>query len=318
MKIFGKTDNKEPVSILGKWAKQKVGRCWAPGLDCKNKPIRAHSVQNARILESIQVDGHVMGIEIFLKNGELHSGFRKIGRNKATIFRGLCSQHDTKIFSHLDENVLELDDDKTRLLLTWRAITHEMAAKMEQAFNFQGEYQKKNDAGLIDGNTPDPMGMEAVMWMKVLYDFHQYREEHITPAVFLDQRHRLIFKSFVIAGTGDVLATSSFFVEQGHPNREPSYISVNAFPMSGNTMVLFTVARKDLGVMMPIIRSLVVKKELCPVRFSAFLLSRIQNFVIAPTHFEQWSEKKVHAIEEAFASTVDSSWLEPKEIYNLF
>jgi len=282
MKIFGKTDNKKPVSILGKWAKQKTGRCWAPSLDCENAPIRAHSMQNARILESIQEDGHVIGIEVFLKSGELHVGFRKIGRNKATTFLGLCSHHDTEIFSHLDQNLLDLNDDKTCLLLTWRAITHEMAEKMEQGVKFQSEYQ-------------------------------------VTPTIFSNQKRRLLFKRYVIKGTGALLATSSFFVVQGHLNREPSYISVNAFPINGDTMVLFTILRKDLGVVMPIIRSLLVKRELCPIRFSAFILSRVQNFVLSPSHFSQWSAEKVNAIEKAFASSgMDSDWLEPKEIYNLF
>ena len=84
-------------------------------------------------------------------------------------------------------------------------------------------------------------------------------------------------------------------------------------------MVLFTILRKDLGVVMPIIRSLLVKRELCPIRFSAFILSRVQNFVLSPSHFSQWSAEKVNAIEKAFASSgMDSDWLEPKEIYNLF
>ena len=319
MKVFDKSENKEPVAILSRWAKQKTGRCWAPQMDCKDVPIRAHSVQNARVLESIQVDGHVIGIEVFLKNGELHVGFRKVGRNKATTFLGLCNSHDTEIFSHLDLNELDLNDEKTCLLLTWRSITHEMAAKMEQGVKFQSEYQSKIDAGETDGNTPHPMGMEAVLWMKVLYDFFQYREENVSPAIFSEQRHPLIFKKFVISGTGAILATSSFFVEQGQPNREPSYVSVNAFPMDGNTVVLFSVARKDLGVVMPVIRSLIVKRKLCPIRFSAFLLSRVQNFVISPHHFSQWSQEKVDAIEKAFASTVvNTNWVDANELHNLF
>ena len=122
---------------MNKWTKHKIGRCWAPGMECENAPIRAHSVQNSSILDSIQSNGHVVGIETFLQSGELHSGFREIGRNKATTFRGLCNEHDTNIFAHLDRNELNLNDKQTCLLLTWRAITHEMAEKMNAAMGFQ-------------------------------------------------------------------------------------------------------------------------------------------------------------------------------------
>ena len=319
MKVFDRTENNKPASILGKWVKQKTGRCWAPGMKCENPPIRAHSVQNANMLESIQVAGQVVGIESFLKNGELHVGFRKIGRNKATVFRGLCNPHDTEIFSHLDQNALDLSDETTCLLLTWRAITHEMAAKMEQAANFQSEQQKLIDEGLIDKNTPNAMGMEAVSWMKVLHDFFQYRETQVTPAIFLGNRHRLLFKRYVIAGTGPIFATASFFAEQGYLNRGPGYIAVNAFPMNGDTMVLFTIAREDLGIVMPKIRSLLKNKKLCPILFSAFLLGRVSNFVISPTHFAKWSDDKVRAIEKAFISTImDSKQLDAEQVHNLF
>jgi len=84
-------------------------------------------------------------------------------------------------------------------------------------------------------------------------------------------------------------------------------------------MVLFTIAREDLGIVMPKIRSLLKNKKLCPILFSAFLLGRVSNFVISPTHFAKWSDDKVRAIEKAFISTImDSKQLDAEQVHNLF
>ena len=319
MKLFDKPENKENLALFGQFTKGQHGRCWAPGLDCMGVPIRAHSVQNAIVLQAIQSKGHVIGIETFLKGGELHGGFRKIGRNKATTFRGLCSEHDNKIFATLDAGNLDLTDKMTCALLTWRAITHEMAAKMDVGWKFQAQYNAKIESGEIDKNTPDPLGMEAVLWMKVLYDFYNYREENLTPYIFSKQPSKMLYKNFIIKNTGPIIASSSFFVVKTKANGEPSHTAVNIFPYGDDTHILFSICRTELGQVMPIIRSLHYKGLICPVKLSAFLLSRVQNFVIAPNHFFAWNQDKISLIVRAFLETVtNESFIPPDNGINLF
>ena len=47
-------------SFFFKRQKRNFEGCLHPSLTCKRPPIRAHSIQNERVLDLIQQDGHVM------------------------------------------------------------------------------------------------------------------------------------------------------------------------------------------------------------------------------------------------------------------
>ena len=171
MKLFPAPPDNRFLSMKAEIGNTNKGRCWAPLTDCKNPPIRAHSVQNSRILEALQENGVISKIESVVKNKETHLEFKKVGRNKATTFRGFCSEHDAALFKLLDEEPMGTLSQRQKALLTWRAISHEMADKMAMGFNFQDQYRKAIARGEASPDEPHPLGMEAVAWMKVLYDF---------------------------------------------------------------------------------------------------------------------------------------------------
>jgi hypothetical protein len=49
----------EDIQIFVKAQKEDFAKCLPPSMDCDENPIRAHSIQNARVLDLIQTDGHV-------------------------------------------------------------------------------------------------------------------------------------------------------------------------------------------------------------------------------------------------------------------
>jgi hypothetical protein len=317
MKIFDTPEDKSILSELADIVRTDHGRCWAPGLKCGQKPIRAHSVQNSKILERLQNNGAVSKIEIKVLNGETHIQFENVGRRKATTFRGLCGEHDALLFKKLDLEPLDDLSNDQKVLLTWRAITHEMAEKMAMAYNFQAKYQMRLKNGLVDGNSFDPFGAEAVAWLKVLYDSYNYREEFVTPILDGNQTvKRLIFKEFRISNTGPRIAASSFFTMDEY---EQTHLAINVFPSHNDTVILFGIARPDVSKVMPILRSLLFRGKINTVALSSLMLSRLHNFVMPPSVVARWSNEKRLAIEETFSSTIDNYEIaEPTQIIDLF
>ena len=319
MKVFGKPDAPDFYNLVGDLNGRQIGRCWAPVMGCDSEPIRAHSVQNSRILEQLHRNGQVVGIQSFLKSGEFHLAFKEIGRNKATTFRGLCSRHDQQLFEHIDSAPLDLSDGLTCDLLTWRAITHEMAEKMDMGGKIQRQYKSKITSGELEQDTVHPLGMEAIKWWMVLYEFHRYRQKYATPRNLLRGKNKMLHKRYVIPDTGAIIASSSFFVLSSKDGESGSHVAVNVFPKDGDSHVLISCCRDEVRYVMPFIRGLLDRKKLCPIKFSAFLLSRVQNIVISPNHFEAWDADKILAMELAFSLTAENeNWITSDEILNLF
>ena len=76
----------------------KYEMCLGPDNECEGSIIRAHSVQNSRVLELIQESGHVI-MPRLVSSFDRGAGFRfeSVGRNEATTFTGLCQKHDREL-----------------------------------------------------------------------------------------------------------------------------------------------------------------------------------------------------------------------------
>jgi hypothetical protein len=66
--------------------KRVYAKCLYGDLKCEKKPIDAHSIQNANVLELVQTKNHVLMPDFRLVNGEPKLAFVKIGRNDASTF----------------------------------------------------------------------------------------------------------------------------------------------------------------------------------------------------------------------------------------
>src|ERR1700720_3045384 len=101
---------KEDIQLFVKAQKKGYAKCLAPSMDCDEEPIRAHSIQNSRVLNLIETEGHVIMPRYRLVNGEPTMEFAKVGRNNASTFTGLCSKHDAELFKAIDTEPLDVDN----------------------------------------------------------------------------------------------------------------------------------------------------------------------------------------------------------------
>src|SRR5580658_6448922 len=132
-----------------------INRCLEPSESCTNPAIRAHSVQNAAVMDLLHRAGHVKALTHDRHNAESFALiWRDVGRNLATTFEGFCSTHDSSLFAPIDTSPLDLSDREQLFLYAYRAVARELLTSMEAAVKIQSMYQQRVEAGIDKGNEP--------------------------------------------------------------------------------------------------------------------------------------------------------------------
>lgn len=119
-------------SFFFKTQKKNFEGCLHPSFTCKRPPIRAHSIQNRRVLDLIQQDGQVRMPRYKIKGDKRALEFESVGRNQASTFTGLCSQHDNALFKVIDSEPLNVDNDEHLRLV---AFFEKMSAQWREEQN---------------------------------------------------------------------------------------------------------------------------------------------------------------------------------------
>jgi hypothetical protein len=203
---------KEDIELFAKAQKKGFAKCLAPSMDCDEEPIRAHSIQNARVLDLIQTDGHVLVPRYKLVNGDPKMEFAKVGRNEASTFTGLCSKHDTELFKAIDTEPLDVDNCEHLRQLAYRSVMREMHTELEN-----GERAWAMHEEICKGNAADPnevvtkASLLFIAFNKKAHEVFRYRIKHFDkPAEegkAPDLRHLII----EMDNQRPVLAASSLF-----------------------------------------------------------------------------------------------------------
>jgi hypothetical protein len=154
---------------------RQMNRCLAPGMNCPNRAIRAHSVQNSRILELLACNGHVKTLSLQASRDNVEIVLEDVGRNKATTFEGFCSQHDTEVFRPIEEGPISINNGQHLFLLAYRAVARELHAFMDATIKIQTTYNKRVDLGLDKGTEPEPAGMLAIDHMLGAHSTYVYK-----------------------------------------------------------------------------------------------------------------------------------------------
>jgi hypothetical protein len=123
---------------------QRVRRCLAPGEGCLEKAISAHSIPKSCVLNQICEDNHVV-MPITRPESDLMPAleFKRVGKNKASTFTGLCAKHDNEIFQPIDRFPFDTTNVQNLFLLAFRSVLNELHAVMQSAILLQTAYQKR-------------------------------------------------------------------------------------------------------------------------------------------------------------------------------
>jgi hypothetical protein len=286
--------------------KQGLNRCFAPTGDCRNRAIRSHSIQNSRVLDLLSRDGHVKMIVQKAEKNSLTIDFGDVGRNEASTFSGFCSEHDSSIFSPIDNCRFDSNSAEQLFLLAYRSVTRELHACMAGAIKLQQGYQKRIELGLDTGEVPEPAGEMALERMMYAYQTHVYKAA-LDESLLQTDYSKLAHTVFSVGHSSPCFAVSGFFdLFAMNDYRERSRIAVNVLPISASeTIAAFSYTTADSFHAKNYLRELAeATGEYQKYLLSKLVLMHCENFVVAPSVFESWSTQRVDTICKFFVDTL--------------
>ncbi len=300
--------------------KAQLSRCLEPSLKCSKRAIRAHSVQNSRVLDQLARDGHVVRLthSVTLTEGP-KIDFALIGRNQATTFTGLCNYHDNLIFAPIEKYELNLADSEHLFMLAYRAAYRELHAAMEGAAKVQGGYLERVKRGLDPEDSPSPAGLFAVDRMMASWETFNYKS--LLDAAYAKRDFGLITHDVIILNVeqATIAACALFSADHIHVKNDVLRIHLNVLPISSTrTIVLFSYLQSDASQARAFLDR-ILKSHGSHQRYelSRLILDSCENFVLSPDYFDTWTDDKKEKVRAYFARTLHKSDLayESPELY---
>lgn len=138
-----------------------IKQCLHPNQDeCRGGIIKAHAIQNNRILRRIAENGHVITLDG--TSNLIFQDAQTKGRKIATVFTGFCSYHDKVLFQDIEDRDFTATA-KQIFLLTYRTMSWHYHKKQEQDRSTQVFIQNMAARGF---ELPDIE--ESRLWLKGL------------------------------------------------------------------------------------------------------------------------------------------------------
>lgn len=108
---------------------KRIKNCAHPNKkECSEKIIKAHSIQNNKIIKQLSKNGKVYMNKP--KSQNPFAAFTEWGRKEATTFTGFCSYHDKVLFQPIEDNNFNKSDEHV-FLYTYRCLTQNLHNKKE-------------------------------------------------------------------------------------------------------------------------------------------------------------------------------------------
>lgn len=291
-------------------------------MQCPNKAIKAHSVQNSRVLDLLSKDGHVIQLQWhFEKDNQPEMRYKSIGRNKATTFTGLCSDHDREIFREIDTKEIDVSDECQLFLLAYRSVLRELHATMDAAVTVQTGYQKRVELGIDPENEPSDAGIEAVYQMAQSWRTFRYKCKYDDINDNSNYKELINFIR-VIKVEQPAIAASVFFGIGKYTGREDIIgVTVNVVPQEERkTLIIVSYLKEHRSVTEEYLSKLFIADgHYFNYLLSKLLLKHGENFVINPNYYEMWLPVKKEKIQHYFQRTLfDGDHDEESEHFYLF
>lgn len=299
-----------------------MNKCLEKSMQCPSKAIRAHSIQNARVLDLLCDKGHIVQLKLKLSGDEPPiPEYRTVGRNQATTFAGLCSEHDREIFEEIDTKELDYNNQRQMFLLAYRSVLRELHATMDGAASIQNAYLKRVELGLDPKDVPSQAGMEAVFHMMKSWRTYRYKckFDDIEENESYDQ---LVHFVRVIEIDRPTIAASVLFGLGKYTGQEDiTGVILNIIPLdTSRTLIAFSYLKEQGSDVVPEFPELyTAEKYYFNYIVSKILLNHGENFVVNPAYFDEWPQEKKEKTAEYFVSTMlDSDHEEDSDHLYLF
>lgn len=309
------------LQLFVKAQKAEYSRCLHPSMDCKEKPIRAHSIQNSRILDLIQTDGHVIMPGYSLEKGKPKLGFKKVGRNEASTFSGLCSKHDTELFKAIDSEKFNDDSRVHRQQLAYRAVMHEFHTDLENAERANALHYETCKA---EGTAPNTTETAAVhlwaQWIKKSQNVYAYRRRHFDSLIENGKEPLLRHLIITMDNQAPVLACSALFSTGFTADDEIIGPMLNVVPLNDKQSValLSCPAKQWAEIKRTLSNVFDADEKTLKHELAKLIIERVENFTLSPAHYAKWSDDRKARVLWEFEKSLTGGKLEDHPDLNIF
>jgi hypothetical protein len=290
-------------TALGKFMdlqKQGYDRCMYLDFTCKKDAIRAHSIQNGKVLDLLQRDNHVIVPKPKfdpIKGPSFEFGL--IGRNKALTFTGLCADHDTELFKLADTLPLDTSNMKQLEQHAYRTVMKELHTCIEEGARFFALDADNIKKGIVKPGQGGAAQM-AIHFADRSWRLFRYRTKNFdTPLLEgkdLPIEHRII----TLEGQKPTVAVSSFFGMGTEENGDVIGGMFSVIPEAEKTTAILSYASSQKDAIMKAVPNLFDDNADKKKVLSHTMLQRVENFTLSPTFYEGWTEEKKKKVVEYF------------------
>jgi hypothetical protein len=287
----------------------RVKECFCVGDECSSSIIKAHSVQNNRILRQIAEEGYVIQLKPKDIDGNFAIKSEEIGKKIATVSTNFCGFHDTKIFLPIELKDYQKNNKEQEFLFAYRAFAREYHVKRE-ATNLLSNAKKlpKVDENYLDlalrgsSLTLQQMEKEKIWWNNALRNLD------------FDKIGTCVIEFY---GHYQIAASSAFAVEYdlqrnqindfSNLTKDLKFTFLSVFPQGNKTFVLLGFYRKDKKLF-SFLNSQIKKRNISEQKIiiSNLLLSHVENLVLSPRVWNKLLEEQQDFVRQMFLTTVDS------------
>lgn len=291
-------------------------RCLWHDMSCTGKPIKAHAIQNSRALEALAEDGHVIMFAPEIRGDNFGVPFKRIGRNLATTFTGLCSAHDTQLFKPIDTSEIAPANPEHRFLVAYRAVLKGLHSALGSAQMVQLSFQKGVELKQFAEDGPEMLvATGQIIGSMYMFEFAQPFHMAYVAGAWDQVRYETLMVPTppAVAASGVCMPT-----EAGpEPKREDRpFLAFNIFPQNGQLFVEFAWLPEADAMMRRATEAIATATgDHQLYLLSKFILKYTETFTLKPSVHETFTKPQVEAITDYFlANSVGNraEWDDPK------
>jgi hypothetical protein len=285
--------------------------CFAADGNCSSTIVKAHSIQNNRILTRLADNGEVIQLKHDIRKEEFEIAPMLVGRRVASVATNFCGMHDANIFLPIEQHNYTPGDFQQEFLFAYRAYAREYHVKLEQAIMFKYALKKLDTTSgkevIADGLQGTEIALKEMEPYRTIFnqarqrsDFtqiHTYRAEFRLPC--------------------PIAASSSFALEHdlndrlvndlGDLNTSLKPLMLTAFPQDTKTHVLISCFRKDKKDYACIPKQILSRtKAEQKIIISNIILAHVENLFVSPSWWESKPKSTQASILNRFSETIAS------------
>jgi hypothetical protein len=273
-------DNQAISKFVG-LQKKNFNRCMHLDFACEKQPIRAHSIQNSKVLDLLQENDHVI-----------------MPRPK------ISAAKEADLFKLADTQPLDVTNKEQLDQLAYRAVMREMHTCLQSANRFQLAHLDNVKKGITKANEPDGPGTAAIVFWEKAWRVFRYRSR-FDEAFLKGERPALEHHVIELNDQAPTVAVSSLFSVDHDQAGDIIGPTLTVVPVDATKTVAILSYPKDqaqaITAKLPEFFDDAADKRKA---LSQLILQRVENFTLAPKFYDGWSDEKKKQVLQVFTENM--------------